>query len=295
MQKRILGRTGLTVSPIALGGSPFGYAHKAAGWDPYSPEGRRAAIGTIHHALDRGITYIDTAPLYGNGHSETLIGEVMKARRKECVLASKVWYEQDRQTVIDSVHESLKRLQTDYLDIVQMHGRMYTNEEYARIVADGGPLDGLRALREAGKIGFIGITTEEPWTVLPFLQHNKEVDLFQIAYNFIYQAAARHFLIEAGKANAAVVTMRTMTSGVLQLAASYLAPNWQKAHDLYEVSLKFVLSDSRVHAGLIGMRTKDEVDRNVAIVENFVPSFDFANLPRLTGEVYKAEDADQAV
>lgn len=292
MKKRKLGRTGLDVSPIALGGASFGYVHKAAGWDPYADDGRRATIGTINHALDRGINYIDTAPLYGNGNSETLIGEVMKTRRKDCVLATKVWYEQTRQGVIDSVHESLKRLQTDYIDIVQVHGRMYTNAEYEHIV-NGGPLDGLRAMREAGKIGFIGITTEEPWTVIPFLQH-KEFDLFQIAYNFIYQAAARHFLIDAAKGNAAVVTMRTMCSGVLQRAASYLAPNWQKAHDLYEVSLKFVLSDSRVHAGLISMRSPEEVDRNVAIVENFVPLIDFAQLPRLTFEVYKAEDADQA-
>jgi predicted aldo/keto reductase-like oxidoreductase len=119
------------------------------------------------------------------------------------------------------------------------------------------------------------------------------VDVFQIAYNFIYQAAARHFLIDAAKLNAGVVTMRTMCSGVFQRAAHYLAPNWQAAHDLYEVSLKFVLSDSRVHSGLIGMRSPEEVDRNVAIVDGFVPPFDMAALPRLTVEVYKAEDADQ--
>ena len=290
MQKRKLGRTGLDVSPIALGGSPLGYAHKAANWDPYSREGRSEAIGMIHHALDRDINYLDTSPLYGNGHSETLIGEVMKTRREGTVLASKVWYEQDRKGVIDSVHQSLARLQTDYIDIVQVHGRMYTDAEYAHIV-HGGPLDGLRAMREAGKVGFIGITTEEPWTVIRFLEEQKDVDLFQIAYNFIYQAAARHFLIDAAKENAAVVTMRTMCSGVFQRAAEYLAPNWQQAHDLYEVSLKFVLSDSRVHSGLIGMRTAEEVDRNVAIVESWTPPIDFAQLPRLTGEIYKADDA----
>jgi len=292
MQKRTLGRTGLAVSPIALGGSPFGYVHKTADWDPYGEPGRRTAIATIHHALDRGINYIDTSPLYGKGHSETLIGEVMKARREECVLATKVWYEQGRQGAIDSVHESLERLQTDYIDIVQIHGRMYTNADHEHIVK-GGPLDALRAMRDAGKIGFIGITTEEPWTVIPFLDRSTDVDVYQIAYNLIYQAAARHFLIDATKTNAGVVTMRTMCSGVFQLAAHHLAPNWQAAHDLYEVSLKFVLSDSRVHSGLIGMRSPEEIDRNVAIAESFVPPFDMAQLPRLTGEVYKAEDSAQ--
>ncbi|MBK9609784.1 MAG: aldo/keto reductase [Betaproteobacteria bacterium] len=289
MEKRKLGRTGLDVSRIALGASPFGSVNRANDWDPFSIEGRRIAIATIHRALDLGINYIDTAPAYGTGHSETLIGEVMKTRRHECVLATKVWFELNRQAVIASVHDSLKRLQSDYIDVVQVHGRMYPVAEYEHIV-HGGPLDALRELRDAGKIGFIGITTEEPWTALQFLPH-PEFDVYQIAYNFIYQAAARHFLIEAAKACAGVVTMRTMTSGVLQRAAGYLAPEWQAARDLYEVSLKFVLADSRVHSALIGMRWPEEVDRNIRLADNWQPPIDFATLPRLTVDVYKAEDA----
>jgi aryl-alcohol dehydrogenase-like predicted oxidoreductase len=288
MKLRKLGRTGLSVSPIGLGGAPFGYRHKAASWDPYSLEGREQAIATVHRALDRGINYIDTAPLYGAGHSESLIGEIMKSRRNECVLASKVWFEEDRQGTLNSVHESLNRLQTDHIDIVQIQGRMYSAADCERLV-NGGMLDALRVLRAAGKIGFIGITTEEPWTVMPFLDQG-DIDLFQIGYNFIYQAAALHFLPRAAQADVAVVSMRTVCSGVLQLAARYIAPDWQAAHDLYEVSIKFVLSDSRIHSGLIGMRSPAEVDRNADIAEKFVPAFDFAQLPRLTIEVYKAED-----
>lgn len=287
---RPLGRTGLIVSPIAMGGATFGYVHKAANWDPYSEEGRRTAIATLHHGLDRGINYIDTAPLYANGHSETLIGEVMRTRRSECVLASKVWYELDADGAIASVQESLRRLQTDRIDIVQLHGRMYTDADRAHILGPNGPLAGLRRLRAAGTIGFIGITTEEPWTVIPFLAE-ADIDLYQIAYNFIYQAAARHFLIEAAKAGVAVVTMRTMTSGILPLAVRHLAPQWADALDPYEVALKFVLSDSRVHVGLVGMRFPEEVDRNIAIAANWVPPVDFATLPRLTFEVYRTEDA----
>ena len=293
IKTRKLGRTGLDVSPIALGGAAFGYVNRASNWDPHSDEGRRTVVEMLNRGLDRGINYIDTSPLYGNGHSETLIGEVMKTRRKDCVLASKAWFELDRQGVIESVHESLKRLQTDYIDIVQIHGRMYSAADYAHIVKDGGPLEGLRALRDDGKIGFIGITTEEPWTAIPFLAH-QEIDVYQIAYNFIYQAEARHFLIDAAKANVGVVSMRTMTSGILPLAARYLAPEWQAAHDLFDVSLKFVLSDSRIHSGIIGMRWPAEVDRNVAIVADWKPPIDFATLPRLTFEVYRVEDETQA-
>jgi aryl-alcohol dehydrogenase-like predicted oxidoreductase len=289
MKMRKLGRTGLDVSPIGLGSACYSYVNRAHDWDPLSEAGRAQAVATIHHALDRGLNYLDTAPAYGNGYSEQVIGEVMKTRRADCVLASKSWYELDKQGTIDSVHASLKRLSTDYIDIVQIHGRMYPAADYAHVV-EGGPLEALRLLRAQGKIGFIGITTEEPWTVIPFLQF-PDVDLFQIAYNFIYQAAARHFLIDAARANAAVVTMRTMTSGVLQHAAALLAPEWQAAHDLYDVALKFVLSDSRVHAGLVSMRWPHEVDQNIGIAKNWTPPVDFATLPRLTFEVYKAEDA----
>jgi len=288
MQKRKLGRTGLEVSPIAIGGAAFAYAHQSQGWDPMSEDGRKVVYATLNAALDRGINYVDTAPAYGNGYSETLVGEVMKTRRKDCVLASKVWYELDHKGVIDSVHQSLKRLQTDYIDILQVHGRMYTPAEVQHILT-GGPLDALLELREAGKIGHIGITTEEPWTVIPFLAH-EAVEVYQIAYNIIYQAAARHFLIEAAKVNAGVVSMRTMTSGIFQREASFLAPEWQSARDLYEVALKFVLSDSRVHAGIVGMRWPEEVEQNARLVDGWKPPIDFATMPRLTFEVYKAED-----
>jgi len=288
MLKRTLGRTGLQVSPIAIGGAAFTYVQQSTGWDPTSDSGRKVVHQTLNTALDRGINYVDTAPAYGNGYSETLVGEVMKTRRDDCVLASKVWYELDHRGVIDSVDASLTRLQTEHIDLLQIHGRMYTPAEVDHIL-NGGPLDALLELREAGKIGHIGITTEEPWTVIPFLDH-EAVEVYQIAYNIIYQAAARHFLIEAAKVNAGVVTMRTMTSGIFQREAAFLAPEWQSARDLYEVALKFVLSDSRVHAGIVGMRWPEEVDRNMELLENWEPPTDFAAMPRLTFEVYKADD-----
>jgi aryl-alcohol dehydrogenase-like predicted oxidoreductase len=291
MQRRKLGRTGLEVSPIAIGGAAFSYVHRSRGWDPMSEDGRKVVHETLNAALDCGINYIDTAPAYGNGYSETLIGEVMKTRRKDCVLASKVWYELDHQGVIDSVHASLNRLQTDHIHILQVHGRMYSQTEVEHVLHSG-PLDALLELRAAGTIGHIGITSEEPWTVMPFLAH-ETIEVYQIAYNIIYQAAARHFLIEAGKANEGVVTMRTMTSGIFQREMSLLAPEWQGAHDLYEVALKFVLSDSRVHAGIVGMRWPHEVEQNVRLLEGWEPPVDFAAMPRLTSEVYKAEDAQQ--
>lgn len=293
MDKVPLGSTGLMVSRLVLGGYPFGGVNRASDWDPWSSEGRITVLDTVNRALDRGINYIDTAPGYGGGKSEELIGEVMRSRRDECVLATKVgWDGLSKREVIDSVHASLARLQTDRLDIVQFHGGMFTAEQYLHIV-EGGPLEGLKELQQAGHIGFIGVTAEEPWTARQFIDGN--FDVFQLAYNLIYQAAARHVLNETKSANLGVVTMRTMTSGVFQRLAAFLAPEWQGAHDLFEVCLEFVLSDSRVTAPIIGMRWPSEVDRNVDLVNGYEPSLDVAVLPRMTADVYSAQDTESEV
>ena len=126
--------------------------------------------------------------------------------------------------------------------------------------------------------------------MIPFLAH-PDIEVYQIAYNLIYQGAARHFLPQAAEAGVGVVTMRTMTSGIFQREASVLAPEWQDAHDLYETALKFVLSDSRVHAGIVGMRWPHEVAQNLELIKNWRPTVDLADMPRVTFGVYQAEDA----
>src|SRR5215510_1259178 len=82
MEYRTFGRTGLRVSRIGLGGFPFGGVNRAAGWDPWTLEGRRAALATIERALARGVTYVDTAPGYGDGLSEEIFGEALAGRRE---------------------------------------------------------------------------------------------------------------------------------------------------------------------------------------------------------------------
>lgn len=291
MEQVALGNTGLHVSRIGLGGYPFSGVNQARNWDPYSDEGRRTVLTTINRALDLGINYIDTAPGYGDGHSERLIGEVMRTRRDECVLATKVgWQGLDAAAVKQSIHQSLKRLGTSYLDVAQFHGGRYTEADLAHIV-HGGPLQAMREMQQSGEVRFIGLTAEEPWTSRPFLEY-AEFQVVQLAYNLIYQSAAVHVLTEARQRGIGVVTMRTMTSGILQHMLRSLAPEWAEAKDPYEVCLEFVLSDPRVQVALVGMRWPEEVDRNVRFLEAFEPQFDVSAVPRLTADIYGAEDAE---
>lgn len=286
------GRTELQVTRIGLGGFPFGGVNKAHNWDPFTPDGQQAAIRTVHAALEAGINYIDTAPGYGNGNSETIFGQALAGKRDRIVLATKVGYNKASPAdVTASVEGSLKRLRTDVIDVIQFHGGMYSEQEVHHILQEG-LIDSLESLRQQGKVRFIGFTVEEPWTARPLIASGRFA-VMQVRYNLIYQSAALHVLNEARKADMGVAVMRPMTSGILQRMAQYIAPGWQEANDLYEVAAKFVLSDSRVHVANVGMRWPEEVARNAALAASFEPPFDMANLPRMTAEIYRTEDQMQ--
>jgi aryl-alcohol dehydrogenase-like predicted oxidoreductase len=289
MKLRAFGRTGLQVPPIGLGGFPFGGVNHAAGWDPFTDEGRRTAIATIHRALERGVTYMDTAPSYGDGNSESIFGEALEGRRGSVTLATKCPWDGDPAAVLASLEKSLRRLRTDHVDILQLHGGMFSADDIQHIL-DRGPLDGLRKAREQGKTRFIGFTAEEPWTARPLIASGS-FDVVQIRYNLMYQSAALHALNEARDAGLGVAVMRPMTSGMLQRILRFLRPEWP-TEDVYTAALEFVLSDSRVHVANVGMRWPAEVDRNVDLVENFSPPTDFADLPRLTAGIYRVEDRE---
>jgi len=282
------GKTDMTVTRIGLGGFPFGGVNRARGWDPFSSSGRATAIETVRAALAAGINYIDTAPGYGNGNSESIIGEALHGRRDQVVLATKVPYTGSAGDVRASAEASLKRLRTDAVDVLQFHGGMYTQADVDHILNDG-LLDELMALRADGCVRFIGFTAEEPWTARPLIATGA-FDVVQLRYNLIYQSAALHALKDARDADMGVAVMRPLTSGILQRIASYLAPEWQAAHDIYEAALAFVLADSRVHVANVGMRWPQEVERNARLAASFVPPFDMARIPRLTAEIYKTDD-----
>ncbi len=286
-----LGRTAAQVSRIGFGGYPICARNLAMGWDPYTDEGRATAIRTVHRALELGINYVDTAAAYGDGHSESIIGEAIAGRRDELFIATKVVLGLDREGTIKSVHDSLRRLGCEHLDLIQFHGGVYTDEVTRRTLEDG-PMDALMELRRQGKVGFIGATTEEPFSLLPLMETGL-LDVVQLRYNLIYQSAAHHALDRAREKDMGVTLMRPLTSGILQYLAGRLLPELESGCDLYEACLKYVLADSRVHVANVGMRWPEEVERNVRLVDEFEPPFDVADLPRGTNKVYDAQDAER--
>src|SRR4051794_4418738 len=132
------GKTGLTVTRLGMGGFPFGGVNEAAGWNPFTPEGRATAIATIRYGLERGITYFDTAPGYGEGNSESIYGEALEGAAAPYTLATKCpWHGVGAGEVIASVEASLKRLRRETVDIVQFHGGMFTEADSRHILENG--------------------------------------------------------------------------------------------------------------------------------------------------------------
>jgi aryl-alcohol dehydrogenase-like predicted oxidoreductase len=121
MRRRILGSTGMSVSEFALGTMMFG---------SYGDADHDSCVRTIHTALDAGINFVDTADIYSRGESEVIVGKALKGRRDEVVLATKFFNRMgadenhgggSRRWVARAVEDSLRRLDTDYIDLYQMH------------------------------------------------------------------------------------------------------------------------------------------------------------------------------
>jgi aryl-alcohol dehydrogenase-like predicted oxidoreductase len=283
------GKTGLFVTRLGLGGFPFGGINEAAGWNPFTPDGRATAIRTIRYALERGINYLDTAPGYGDGQSERIYGEALEGVTAPYALATKCpWAGIGSDEVIASMEASLRRLRREAVDVAQLHGGMFTEAD-CRHILENGPLDGLARLREQGKVRFLGFTCEEPFTALPLLASGA-FDVVQLRYNLLHFQAAEHALPKAKEANVGVAVMRPMTSGILQRILRDLAPEWIAVRDPYDICLRFVLSDPRVHVALVGARWPQEIDRNVARVARFTPPLDLSTVPLRTAGIYQEQD-----
>ena len=177
MNTRTLGRSNIDVSALGMGcwaiGGPFWRGDKPVGWgDVDDAESRRA----IARALELGVTLFDTSDVYGCGHSERILGDALRGRRDQVVIATKfgnVFDEQTRQITDasgDPAHiraacdASLRRLQTDYIDLYQFHLGGYDLDKTDDVIAT------LEELVDAGKIRWYGWSTDDPERAAKFAE-----------------------------------------------------------------------------------------------------------------------------
>jgi uncharacterized protein len=171
LPSRTLGRTRAKVSILAFGcGSRF-----------LMYEDEDKAQAALNHAIDLGITYLDTAYAYGDGKSESRVGKVMASRRKEVWLATKI-PDRTRDQFLRRLEGSLKRLQTDHVDLVHIHS-LGQADDLAKIEAPDGALKGLLEAREQKMARFAGMTSHTNGEVMAQAIERHDLDCVQMALN----------------------------------------------------------------------------------------------------------------
>ena len=248
---RTLGRTGATVSILAFGcGSRFLM---------YEDEEKATAI--LNHAIDNGITYLDTAFSYGDGQSETRVGKVMATRRKDVWLATKI-PDRTRDEFMRRLEGSLKRLQTDHVDLLHIHS-LGNADDLAKIEAPNGAMKALLEAREQKMCRAIGMTSHTNGHVLAAaIQHN-DLDCVQMALN-----ASQNGSFEA----AALPAARAKNLGIIAMKVTgqeFLLGTDSGKTDINSL-LRYSLS-LPVTAAVVGMPKQDMLDHNIEVARDFTP------------------------
>jgi len=244
---RPLGRTGIDITVFSLGGVKYNQLHDAE------------AAAVVGRAIDLGVNYIDTA--HGYKDSERKIGLVTADRRDEVFLATKT-PQRSRDGAMRAVEESLKRLRTDRVDVVQIHD-LYTEQQLAEITGPNGALKAFEALRDAGAVRFIGVTGHRRPEVLTQAMREYPFDTLLVSVGPM-QRTVRPFyhtvMPVARQRGVGVIGMKVVAAGLLREHA--------------EASLRFVATLPGVASALVGVDSVEQLERNVAVVRDLQPLSD---------------------
>jgi len=266
--KRALGKTGENVSILALGGVIGMQLPPSKDHDP-------AAIA--EKALDLGITYFDTAPSYNNGQSETNYGQVLARHRKKVFLACKTG-DRSYDGTMKSVEQSLKRLRTDHLDLLQIHG-VSSGEDLPVWGRSSGVFTALRKLREQRVTRFIGITGHDNAEILRSAIEMYEFDTLLTTLNPISRRRPyrEDLLRVANEKRMGVIAMKVMGggNGCLVVGNPYKkvlrSYHDETAHQVEAQSLIRYTLGLPISVAVIGVANIEQLKTNVRYVKQLKP------------------------
>jgi aryl-alcohol dehydrogenase-like predicted oxidoreductase len=292
MEYRNLGNSGLKVSEVGLGGNNFGW---------WADEATSAVV--INSALEAGINFIDTADVYDHGHSEEYIGRSLKGKRQRVIIATKFGYPMgegpnekggSRHYVFQAVDNSLKRLQTDYIDLYYMHG-----PDTSTPIAE--TLSALDSVVKSGKVRYIGCSNFSAWQVNDALWTSKTNQLaafivVQQGYNLVARRIEKELIPCCQHHGLGIIPYSPLSSGLLtgkyrkgeeppqgtRLATNVLPgvkrilaeANWEvlskltafaeeRGHTLGELAISWLLSKPWLSSVIAGARKPEQVSVNV--------------------------------
>ncbi len=278
MEYRRLGQTDLQLSVMGFGASPLG--------DVFGPidveEGRRA----VHLAIDEGVNFFDVSPYYGATLAEERLGSALSGKRDRVVLSTKCGrygidqFDFSARRIRSSIEESLKRLGTDYVDLLHAHDVEFGDTQ--QIINETIPA--LRSLQKEGKTRYIGISGY-PLKVLMRIAEKAPVDCILSYCRYLLVNDMDTVLMPfAERMRMGVINASPLHMGILTVRG---APDWHPAPlkvrlavqealsfcqehnlNLTEVALRFCLDYPRVTTTLVGMSTTEQVRRNLCSFKN---------------------------
>jgi aryl-alcohol dehydrogenase-like predicted oxidoreductase len=252
--KRPLGKTGLQVSALGIGGYHLGSAGSDAEADQI-----------VNEALDAGVNFFDNAWEYHKGLSEERLGRALKGKRDRAVLMTKVCtHGRDKNLAMRQLEESLTRLQTDHLDVWQIHEVIYENDP-DMIFAPNGAAEALMQAKQQGKVRFVGFTGhKDPSIHLKMLSHNFPFDTVQMPLNCLdatFRSFEANVLPEVNRRGIAALGMKSLGgSGELVREGAVMVTMGLR----YAMSLPVAVTIS-------GIDSIEVLQQNLEVARNFQP------------------------
>jgi aryl-alcohol dehydrogenase-like predicted oxidoreductase len=286
---RTLGKSGINVSVIGTGLWAVG-----GGWGPVDDKN---ALAAIEASLDAGINFFDTSDVYGEGHSEELLGKAMRGRRERFVVATKIgWVGYDGKNnrsqydsvdkLVAGVEQSLRRLQTDHIDVIQNH--IFYREPNTDVF-----LEGFQKLQHDGKVRAYGLSTSD-FAFIKDFNTNDECATLQIDYSILNRTAEQEIFPYCQKNNIGVIVRGALAMGILtdkftpetRFADGDFRQNWHEKPDerrvfledldkvkrlrsladgrtLAQLALRFVIDHTAVTTVIPGARSAEQARENV--------------------------------
>jgi predicted aldo/keto reductase-like oxidoreductase len=253
--KRAMGKTGLQVSILGMGGYHLGTAAVQS-----------EVNNMVAKAMDHGINFFDNAWEYHKGESEERVGVALKGKRDKAIVMTKVCtHGRKKDVAMRMLEESLVRLQTDRLDVWQVHEVVYYNDPEECYAADG-VLEALTAAKQQGKVRFVGFTGHKNPTIhLAMLNGGYPFDTVQMPLNpmdYSYRSFQREVLPIAAQRGIAVFGMKSMGGSGEMISMGALTPT---------EALSFAMSLPGVSTTISGMDSMDVLDQNLQILRDFKP------------------------
>ncbi len=296
MQRRALGRTGITLPQLGFGTATLG--------DVFGAIDAQEAERAVHAAIDAGVDHFDTAPLYGFGLAETRLGQALRGRRDRVTLATKCCrdgfdrFDFSAARVAASLEESLKRLQTDRIDIFQIHDVEFGTREQVL----GEAIPAALRLKEQGKVRAVGITglpvrylralaeqcaidTILSWAHCNLVEDELDEELVPLAQARGIGLMSASPLLQGLLTERAPPAWHRSPAPVKAVAPRIAALCREAGFDVAQVAVNFAARNPHVATTIVGIGTRAELQANLAALALAVPESLLARLAALVAPV----------